>query len=918
MYLLDRLSIIFREKYGKFLEELEASLFVVIEDVILAQNIPLDSPIDYNSSQYSDTCRIILTAIGEGLKKLKFPLPIIESYLIRYYPTFSRQLSYIEWIGKEFQPKVQKILFYEILKYLSNYPSNIKNLVSLGVLNATQLGRLDQIKAECKEYSTYFQWYFKIADTFLNKILQKELDFSDLLSFSDTERSVQSVYILYRILELLELENHLNLVPIIEFLQKNIPKWGIQNLNISEKYPMTIFAGLYLINKAQIPFNTDEVNENIKKILVSLVNNFSAPIFEDTYLVYHTVRSCLLLGLKLSEKLITGLTRLDPQIVNSRYLKNLSTARLGTIYQCYRILNVLDKMPGQIRTDIQTILQGRIKDKLVFDYDIDFLPMSEALLGSMFVSEAENTYDMFDLKEFFAFIARTINENLYILDFSLTGQLSDIYYGLKVIEHFNNWPLAAGDQMFRKVLLGITATGSTTMRINSQPTSTVGASNIQSSSTNPSFSQDDLFSKSSTQIAAGLGSVSINTPVKETFDPFQDSTQLKPKPQYDFKPPSISKFSPQQSAFSPAKRPQDSLPEVENKPKIIIESPSPAQVSNPIVSVSSAPAAVDQKNQMPSFLWDFFGHFPSLNSDIIDEMQLNMAGIGSLKQTTYSSLSNLHRWIICLRSLNLEIPIAAEEVFRRTAPFRKENGFGIEGSLIPDPQNTFFGLSIYSEMGLLERLNLYAIQEYLQKEIDHFDTNFVLTNDYLFMALRLLEKQGIQIGNFSSLIQTVSKWNAFKITEGYETTTDFLHCINLLRAINPAGDYSQYIELYFNEIKGKIMENGSIHNRVTDTAKALLSLNELGQLNSFEAKSMIRFLQYDPKLFGEVVAKEPIGWDTEGIGYELELGIAYWTLLALTVIYPTQPPVVKAIVCPGCRRYFNQKPKFCNICGHRF
>jgi hypothetical protein len=891
MNLLDRLYAVFREKNNALMQDIESALFLFIEEIIISKNIPMDGAIDYNSPAYQTNLKVLLNSIEEGLASLKFPRVTIKSYLMQYYPTFSKQMSYVDWIMREFQPKIQKILFCEILKHLSSHSSNLRDLVSLGVLNAGYLTKLDQIRKENVEYNDYFEWYFRLMDTFVQKVTTNELDFRNILQFDDPERCLQSVYIVFRIMELMELQNHLDLTPVIRFLTQSSEKWGVQNLNISEKYPMTIFAGLYLLNYAKVQFDLTNITENIKKILVNLVNNFTAPIYEDTYLTYYTIRACKILGLKLSEKLITGLLRYDEKVINIQYLRNMSTARLGTIYRCFRDLNALDKMHIPARNNIKEILETRTKDRLFYDYDIDFLPMSEAILGGVDIVEFENALNVLDLKALYLFIARNIKENLFILDFGLTGQLSDIYYALKVLDRFDGLQDKSGIKLLHQLLF----------RSQGSPIST-------KPQVRPSPSVAPSLASTPAPIEAPITSWADN---ETEFDPFQDSgagqNTFIPKPEFRPQVPEVEKL-PQTVKPVP-------VTPVEPPPKVVID---PVGGASPAPSAYSSSVTLDSGEPLPTHLWDFFGKFPALHSDIIDELRLNMVGIGAFRESIFNSLNTLHNWIVCLRVLNLEIPVTGEEVFRRTAIFRKTHGFGIEGDYMPDPQNTFYGLAIYAEMGLMNRIDLYAIQKYLIAETQRFDENFVLINDYTMMALRLLEKQGIVMGDLSSLVSRVSNWNAFKATEQYDIATDFIHCINLLRTINPMGDYSHYNEKYLNAIKTLLMENGSIQNRITDTAKSLLVLTELGLKNTAEAKFMIRFLQYETRMFADVVAQEPLGWMNEGIGYELELKLAYWTLLALTVNFPMHPPPTKAIVCPGCRKYFNQKPRFCNNCGHRF
>ena len=176
--------------------------------------------------------------------------------------------------------------------------------------------------------------------------------------------------------------------------------------------------------------------------MVSLVNNYKSPIFEDTFIVYYVLLACDLLDLKLTGKLITGLIRYDESVINLEFLKRLSTTRLATTYLVFDFLKLIPSYPEAARDAINSILADRMHDKLVYDYDIDFMPTSEAIYGDLIIHQKNDRLNDFAFRENMTYLLKNLKENLIVLDFSLTGQLSEVYYAMQfinVINHLQNY-----------------------------------------------------------------------------------------------------------------------------------------------------------------------------------------------------------------------------------------------------------------------------------------------------------------------------------------------------------------------------------------------------------------------------------------------------------------------------------------------
>ncbi len=333
------------------------------------------------------------------------------------------------------------LLFSEVMQFLVELPSNINHLGDYSILSQRNLLNLKNIKNMYPNLILYLNSFLRYKDSVQKKVVEPELDYSTLFEFQNPEKDLQSLYIVYQLLEYFDIAAQFNSDALANFLLENTEKWTQQNPNVSEKYPMTLYCGIYLLKSAILQLILIR-SKNLKKILVSLVNNYKSPIFEDTFIVYYVLLACDLLDLKLTGKLITGLIRYDESVINLEFLKRLSTTRLATTYLVFDFLKLIPSYPEAAHDAINSILADRMHDKLVYDYDIDFMPTSEAIYGDLIIHQKNDQLNDFAFRENMTYLLKNLKENLIVLDFSLTGQLSEVYYAMQfinVINHLQNY-----------------------------------------------------------------------------------------------------------------------------------------------------------------------------------------------------------------------------------------------------------------------------------------------------------------------------------------------------------------------------------------------------------------------------------------------------------------------------------------------
>ena len=830
-----RILEVFRSKYGTLLEEIETGVFNYIEEIILSKDLAFDAELDYGDATTAHNLKDLVESIGDGLIALKFPNSAVQSQFLEKFRIFSGNTgnrTIIDWFGNSFQPTIQRLIFHELLKYFASLTSAVQSLIENQLISPDLAKELMDIRKSELKLVLYVEWFFQVLTILESKLVLADSEYATMVKFKDPEKDLQSLYLVYRLVEKLGLSDAVEMGPVGTYLQENIEQWAPQNPNINEKYPLTLFCGVHLAKSRYINLDKDKIKGILKKLLVKVVNNFPSPAFDDTFLVYYVLRSCELLDLKLTQKLIHGLTRFEESAISEENFAKFSLSRLSTIYDIYERLNILQNLPEQFHTIVNNIIIGRTRDSQYYNFDIDFIPSPEAIFGAFHILDNRNQLDKFLFRENIQFIVRSLKDNLSLFDFGLTGQLSDVHYSIRFIEKIHDLP---NDQ--------------------------------------------------------------VNAILSEyIFDEKIVGGQI-PK---EVPPPNFTPAAPiVSSEVSPGP----------SKPKIIIESSE---------NFSSEMDRAAPSRPVPAHFGLFFGDFPVLHPDIADELELDLAIITEQRPAIFATLTTMYQWVTCMKILNLDFNLSKEDAFAKTASYRKEFGFGIPESDFPDPLHTFYGLCIYAEMDMLELIDLHKIYEYLQAEVDNMSEKFVLTNDYLFLSLRLLEQHNFPMPDYTYLIRGLLSFDVHAQTEQVNGLTDMIHFINSIKMIDPTYDISMLNDEYLTEVQIAIEEDGTINRRVSDTSKVLITLRELGLHGVAEAKFMIKYLQYDANYFIDLVREHPIGWEKDNLGYMVELGLLYWTLIGMTVIFPSIPPLNRNILCPTCKKFFNAKPKFCNECGYRF
>jgi len=283
---------------------------------------------------------------------------------------------------------------------------------------------------------------------------------------------------------------------------------------------------------------------------------------------------------------------------------------------------------------------------------------------------------------------------------------------------------------------------------------------------------------------------------------------------------------------------------------------------------------------------DNIGHLMPINNKIANEIKIDKVNLINLKMVNpnFLDLENLFYYLSIIKMLNLESPFTNLETLEIIKQFINDRVFSSSKDNIPDSKNIFYGLAILSEMNFLDKtdiIDLLEIESFIKSELEIFIPEKLESNLYSLFCLKLIAKNRIILFNktlIGNLIQNINLSNL----EDFKPPLDIYHYLASLKLLDKEINLNQFKINYINEIKKLIEPNGSIRNLITDSALALLIFNLL-DLKDHEQELCDNLLSYIlniTKFFNKENLDRVFNWQTDKMGFKIELEILYWALLA--------------------------------------
>lgn len=877
MKLRTKLFEIFQSQFPDLVDKIEKEVYLFLEELILQKNILIDKEIDYKDPDFREVLHSVVDIIGNGLSMIGIPKDQIESSFKSEYRFFKTQMNlktYKSWIYDEFKPKLEYLLFGEILNFFIDPTRNIINkMLDLGLIDESIKVKFEEIYQKYPRLNKFLSWQINIENILKKELFEKQI-IQTILKFEDPENDLRAVYFLYLLGEFFKFNNRINLSSAVSFLIGDISKWSLPNKEISLVKPLTLYSGLYLTIKNDIELDLTIVKNNLKDLLVESINLHEDPIFSDSYIVYYIINSMKLLKLKLTPKFIESLIKKKTDSTTIDKLSQLTTDRLGLIYELFKELEFLNVLTNEDRENIKHIIEKRQIEGLYCSSELNRECGIESIWGAINFFLDIKSLEGVDIAFCIDFLIDQFIEIQNKLNIRDPEQLGKLYLGINILEKIDStYDVKIINALEEYIFSSITR----------------GKNNIKMT---PSVEdQDNLHVESNDS--------SIISSEKRSVHEISNNTSEK----IDIK--------------SSIKVDIDNLEELGIDNLSLSNQNQSKTIQTSVKSIQDTIKSDEPLPNEGNALIQYFIDCPSLSLDLLQQINLNYEAIVKPADIIMESLESLYKLVVIEKILRLKHYFDESKIDKICKKFWRKNGFG--ETSISDVINTFYGLFIYHEYNLLDEIDIYAIHEFLLEEMKFFKPYKFINNAYLLLSLKILDSHGLKLMTYEAVKEKILNLNV-SLYEDFDPLKDSFYLIILLKILSPSLKNYKIKEDFVRSLKIEIDQDGSINGNISDTAIALYSLGLMDLLDEeYELASKLKnFILNKSKFFDSELEDQHISWGNDIIGLDLEFNYCFWGLLGLMAFKPFKSIQPNPNICPDCGKFFVKLPKFCNQCGHKF
>ena len=285
--------------------------------------------------------------------------------------------------------------------------------------------------------------------------------------------------------------------------------------------------------------------------------------------------------------------------------------------------------------------------------------------------------------------------------------------------------------------------------------------------------------------------------------------------------------------------------------------------------------------------FDLFGNLPILKSEIKELLKINLGNLESIAlEPEFLDLESLFYYISIYKIFGLPIPFKTEEIINFLTHYISGKIFSTGMYHISNPLSNFFGLSIISELKLIndiEIIDLLDIEMFLENELKLYLPQKLLLNYFTLMSLRILEKWGgVILIEKKHLLSEQINYSQIKKDEN-NLPLDLLCQLSLIKLIDDKNDLTVFTESYKEDLKLLISKKGLVNDNLTDSARVLLIFKMLG-INSKDDSSvniLLNSLVSNADLFQDLKNVNNFHWSNDKWALKVELRMTFWLLIAL-------------------------------------
>lgn len=891
---------IFKGQFPQLVDKLEEELYFYLEELLLQQDLSLDEEIDYRNPDFRTKLHSMVDSLANGLSMLGVSKKLIEQKFksnYRYFKTEKSLKTYKDWLYEEFSLSLNNLLFNEILSYFIEDSENIvDNLIQLGLIDDSIKTKLDKINKKYSRLSKFLSVPVIVRENLLNSIF-KEGALKQLFKFETPFADLRALFFIYVLSDIYGLEHRINLSPSVQFLVGEVEKWSSNMDDVSLLMPLTLYCGLYLTKGVDIDIDTSICKSSLKDMIVNAVQQQADPIFQNPYLIYFIVKSMKLLKLKLTPKFLDGLVAKTEESTKLDSIRKLSTDQLATISTLYQELGFKPKLDSQDRENFIKVFKEREQEGIYCLTQDSTKCTVESIWGSLDYFIDNKGVDQIDFGKCLEFL---INELIRISD-NLTAtqpeMLGSLVLGLEILDKIDkHFETALITQLERYIFNEVKS-------IEKQVPKAI-IDDLISDANKPQYEIKEVDTDGQHEVMSDMDDMDA-----DFEDELDKLTNLEA--------PSLSDSD--RSALGDLGISEDDSGRDEDFENLMNEDLEPVAIDRVKKEEKETKRAevVEPLPNRPIDIANYLVDPPNLSLKFIKNLDVSYNSVTKPPVLVKEDLRTLYHLVAIEHMLRLKHNFSAQEIHEVCQKYYQKTGFG--ATRFPDVEYTYYGLYIYHEYDIMDRIDIYKIHEYLLEEIERFKDFNLSNNRYLFSCLKILEKHEIPMAEYSRIIVKMLD-SDYLNTDDFDPLIESYEYAAALKLLAPKNDISSVKKRFQNALHDAIGLDGSINDTVTDTAKVLITTGLFDLFDSeIEATNkMVNYLISKCEVFSESVRDQHISWGGDILGLSVECNIAYWCLMALLCYRPVKSDDLHPNICGDCGNYFPEKPKFCNMCGNKF
>jgi len=308
---------------------------------------------------------------------------------------------------------------------------------------------------------------------------------------------------------------------------------------------------------------------------------------------------------------------------------------------------------------------------------------------------------------------------------------------------------------------------------------------------------------------------------------------------------------------------------------------------------------------------------PSLSDDFIENIKINYKALRNPPKLIFDNIKTIFLFVFIEKILKIPHLYDINQIDKFLKTFWRGKGFGI--THVPDVESTYYTLFIYDEYKAIDKINISEIHEFLLGELNFFEPYKIFETKYILLSLKLLEKYEFKMMKYEIILKQLLN-NDYIKTENFDPLLDTFNLILEIKLLDLTTNTNAIEKEFLNKFLIEVETSDLINDSIMDSAKAIITLGLIDRLNEYKkyVEKLINNIIKNIYIFNENTEIDNISWGNNIFGLELELNIAFWTLLALSIYKPYKTNKINKHLCPKCLSIYQLIPKFCNKCGTKF